>query len=189
MRRYYPIIISFLFLFGSCEEAEITPPIPVMDDFSSELFFSEYIEGTSYNKALVIKNITGETIILEEAGYSIRKQPNGKGDWTGELKLTGVLAPYSLFVIANASADATNILSLANQVKSGAPMDFNGNDPVGLFRDGILIDIIGEKDNSSDFGKDIILRRNPEISEPSVEYKPGEWERIELDQIGNLADF
>jgi hypothetical protein len=32
-------------------------------------------------------------------------------------------------------------------------MDFNGNDPIGLFKDGVLIDVIGEVDNDLDFGK------------------------------------
>ncbi len=38
---------------------------------SSELFFSEYIEGSSNNKALEIFNDTGATVNLATSGYSI----------------------------------------------------------------------------------------------------------------------
>lgn len=63
-----------------------TEPIPVVvETFSEELFFSEYIEGSSFNKALEIINLTGASINLETEGYSIKKLTNGSGNWISDL--------------------------------------------------------------------------------------------------------
>ena len=35
-------------------------------------------------------------------------------------------------------------------------MNFNGNDPIGLFKDGVLVDMLGVK-GGADFAKDVIL--------------------------------
>lgn len=45
------------------------PPLPVRAAVT-ELFFSEYIEGTSNNKALEIFNGTGAPINLTAGGYA-----------------------------------------------------------------------------------------------------------------------
>jgi predicted extracellular nuclease len=43
----------------------------------ADLFFSEYIEGSSNNKALEIYNNTGAAIDLAEAGYVVQLYFNG----------------------------------------------------------------------------------------------------------------
>jgi len=42
-------IVGFLF---SCGNDDAMQPILQEEDFSTDLFFSEYVEGTSFNKAL-----------------------------------------------------------------------------------------------------------------------------------------
>lgn len=189
--------VSHLFIFGipliflSCSTDDIAQETeePESDDFSKELFFSEYIEGSSFNKALEIVNLTGKNIDLEAENYSIKKQTNGSGDWMGEEKLSGELAYKQLFVIANESATITELIEKADQLKAGAPLDFNGNDPVGLFKDGKLIDIIGEFDNAEDFAKDISLRRKKNQPEPASTYIPAHWEEFEMDNFEGLGNY
>lgn len=189
--------VSHLFIFGifliflSCSNDDIAQETeePQPDSFSKELFFSEYIEGSSFNKALEIVNLTGKDIDLETENYSIKKQTNGSGDWMGEEKLLGELAYNQVFVIVHESADINEIIEKANQLKAGAPLDFNGNDPVGLFKDGKLIDIIGEFDNLEDFAKDKTLRRKKNSTEPSTSYKLDNWEELEMNTIDGLGDY
>lgn len=189
MRKIFFLFI-FSLLLSSCDNDDSSmQPIIGENDFSSELFFTEYVEGTSFNKALEIVNLTGRTIDLEQAGYSIKKQSNGEGNWMGEVVLTGHLTHNEVFVIANASADIPEILELAHQVKAGAPMDFNGNDPIGLFKNDELIDVIGEVDNPLDFAKDVTLRRSKEFQEPSTIFKPEEWEVFEVNTIEDLGRY
>lgn len=68
-------------------------------------------------------------------------------------------------------------------------MDFNGNDAIGLFKDGVLIDIIGNFDDPEDFGKDVTLRRRPEFTEPSTIYDPNEWDLFEIDNVTGLGVY
>ena len=62
----------------------------------SQLFFSEYVEGWSNNKALEIYNPTGEEIDL--SSYSISRYANG-GTNPSTTQLTGIISPYGTFVV------------------------------------------------------------------------------------------
>ena len=44
---------------------------------STDLFFSEYVEGSSNNKALEIFNDTGATVDLAAGGYAVEMYFNG----------------------------------------------------------------------------------------------------------------
>ncbi len=185
------LLLPLILLLFACsdEDPALEFPLEVEEEYSSEIFFSEYIEGSSFNKALEIVNLTGKTIDLEVEAYSLRKQQNGIGEWMSELKLTGEISHNDVFVISNESADIPEIIENADQLKTGSPLDFNGNDPIGLFKDGELIDVIGEIDNSEDFAKDQTLRRKKSITEPSKIYNNQDWEVLELDTVNDLGKY
>ena len=187
MKKYYAFLLTILIY--SCAEDDTSIEIPPEDNFSTEIFFSEYIEGSSFNKALEIVNLTGKTINLETLAYSIKKQSNGDGDWMGEVMLKGNIAHNETFVISNEAADIPEITNKANQLKTGAPLDFNGNDPVGLFKNGQLIDIIGIPNTSEEFAKDQTLRRKQAINEASTEFRIEDWEVHEMNNIEGLGDY
>ena len=81
---------------------------------SQNLFFSEYIEGSSYNKALEIFNPAKNEIEL--TGYQLWKVTNSDGSWTDEngngsyaLDLSGYLIPPNdVLVICRTSFDIDN---------------------------------------------------------------------------------
>ena len=153
---------------------------------STELFFSEYVEGSSYNKALEIANFTGSAVNL--SSYSIKKQSNGAGSWSSGYALSGQLSSGTVYVIANSSASAT-ILGVANATSSGTELSFNGNDAVGLFKNGVLIDIIGTfNGGTANFAKDITLRRKSTVTGPSTTFdKVGEWDSFAKDTFNGLG--
>lgn len=187
MKKYiFPLLILLL---GCGTDDDIDDPVLEEEEFSSDLFFSEYVEGTSFNKALEIVNLKGETIDLEAEGYSIKKQSNGSGNWMSELGLSGNLEHNDVFVIANELAEDPGIVSNADQLKTGAPMDFNGNDPVGLFKNDVLIDIIGEMDNPEDFAKDVTLRRSFMQTEPSSTFILEQWEFFDVNNTEDLGMY
>lgn len=105
----------------------------------NELFFSEYLEGSSNDKALELYNPSGTTISL--SAYNIEVYNNGSLTPSASFSLTGSLASNDAFVIANASATAT-LLALADATSSVC--QFNGNDAVALLKNGSVIDVIGE---------------------------------------------
>ncbi len=144
---------------------------------TNELFFSEYIEGSSYNKSLEIANLIGTSINL--SNYTIKKQTNGYGDWSAGLSLSGTLADGDVFVIVHSSANAA-LQAKADLINSGSEMSFNGNDPIGLFKNGSLVDVIGTFNaGSTNFAKDVTLVRI--TSSGNITYTASEWDNHPID--------
>src|SRR5688572_19999750 len=96
---------------------------------ATDLFISEYIEGTSNNKAIEIYNGTGASINLGTGGYSLQMIFNGSTSAGLTINLTGTVANGDVFVIANSAANAT-ILAQADQTNGSGW--FNGDDAVVL---------------------------------------------------------
>ncbi len=109
-----------------------TPP-----NLATDLFISEYIEGSSNNKSIEIFNGTGEPVSL--APYAVKLAPNG-GAWGTTLTTNRILANNDVFIISNAGANAT-IQAVTDTISTVTY--YNGNDAVGLFKNGLLIDTIG----------------------------------------------
>lgn len=145
-----------------------TTPTPT----GSELFISEYIEGSSNNKGLEIYNPTSSSVSL--SAYSIQKQANGSGSWGSELSLSGSLAAGQTYVIIYSSASST-LQAKGNLVSSSAALTFNGNDAVGLFKNGSLIDVVGVFNSSATFGADVTLVRKPTVTTGNTTYTVSEW--------------
>lgn len=150
------------------------------------LLFSEYVEGSGNNKAIEILNISEETADL--SGYSIQKQINGNGEWSNELALSGTLDAGDVLVIINSQSDLQKLLDEADISQGGAPVDFNGNDPVGLFKDGVLIDMIGTA-GGDDFAKDVTLRRKSSVTAPTPTYNSEEWESFDQNTVENIGTY
>lgn len=111
---------------------------------TGELFFSEYIEGSSNNKALEIYNGTGAAVDLAAGGYSVQMFFNGSTTAGLTINLAGTVADGDVFVLAQSAANAT-ILAQADQT-NGAGW-FNGDDAVVLRKNGVIIDAIGQVGN------------------------------------------
>ena len=111
----------------------------------SKLFFSEYLEGTNGTKALELFNPSLLSIDLSE--YSILQYANGVTAPSDVLNLSGTLAPFSTFVIANpgqgggGGAASQTVLGLADLTDQIA--NFNGNDALELRHNDTIIDVIG----------------------------------------------
>jgi hypothetical protein len=123
-----------------------------------QVFISEYIEGSSNNKALEIYNNTGSAVDLSR--YTIKAANNGTGwgcvggtpDTRYVLPLAGTLAAGDVFVVYNSAADAAIVAvgdlgKAYNATVNGGDGDnvpaFNGDDAIGLFYGDSLIDVIG----------------------------------------------
>jgi len=161
----------------------------------SELFFSEYIEGSSNNKALEIYNGTGTAINLAAGGYNIQMFFNGSASPGLTINLTGTVADGDVYVIAHSSANAT-ILAQADQT-NGAGW-FNGDDAVVLRKGTTIIDVIGQIgfDPGTEWGgvtADNTLRRKnticagdpngTDVFDPSVE-----WDAFPTDTFDGLGN-
>ena len=104
-----------------------------------ELFISEYIEGSSNNKALEIYNPTANAVNM--SGYSVKAYNNGGTSVSNSIDLPNkMLAAGDVYVIANGSAVAT-ILGVADTTSTVT--FYNGDDAIVLFKNTDTLDIIG----------------------------------------------
>lgn len=149
----------------------------------TELLISEYAEGTSYNKAIEIANFTGSSVNL--SNYSLKKATNGGGAWSSSLALSGTLANDQVYVITHGSA-SQEILNIAN-ITDGGVLSFNGNDAVGLFKNDVLIDLVGDPNSNVNFAQDVTLQRNTNVTSPNTTYTTTEWTTLNQDTFNGLG--
>jgi len=94
--RYFELVHVFIFLiliiFGGCllfgTASFINPAVA-----ATEIFFSEYVEGSGNNKALEIFNGTNVTIDLAAENYDVQFFFNGNATADATISLTGTIAP------------------------------------------------------------------------------------------------
>ncbi len=160
-----------------------------------ELYFSEYVEGSSNNKALEIYNGIGASVDLATAGYSVEIYFNANSTPGTTINLTGSVANGDVYVVADDGATGT-ILGQADQL-SGDPF-FNGNDAVVLKKNGVVVDSIGKIAENVEWGsgnastQDNTMRRKSSVvsgdTDPNDAYDPTiEWDGFPQNTFGGLG--
>lgn len=153
-------------------------------------FFSEYIEGTSNNKALEIYNPSSSPVDLST--YKIFQWRNGIDSVWSSISLSGTLAPHATFVVANPSADT--VIKNRAQLLTGT-LNFNGDDAMGLFSGTDTLDVIGVRRDSAVWTvdtadtKDNTLIRKPTIQEGDVNWTTAKlgWTAYPVNYFSNLG--
>jgi predicted extracellular nuclease len=162
----------------------------------SELFISEYIEGSSNNKAIEIFNGTGQPVNLGAENYNLQYFFNGSLSAGLTINLTGSVADGDVFIIAQSSADPV-VLAQADQT-NGAGW-YNGNDVVVLRKGTTILDAIGQIGTSSEWGsgltstQDNTLRRKSTILvgdvNPNDVFDPAaEWDGFAINTYDGLGN-
>ncbi|MCB0173100.1 MAG: lamin tail domain-containing protein, partial [Anaerolineae bacterium] len=158
----------------------------------AELFFSEYVEGSSYNKALEIYNGTGSDVDLTL--YTIELYSNFSDTPSRSLNLSGKLQSGDVFVLVHTRA-ITELRNLADVV-NGAVTNFDGNDAIILRKNDSVIDAIGEIGNEKGiWGLNKTLRRKLSVElgdvngndpfDPSIEWD--DYSENTFDGLGSYA--
>jgi predicted extracellular nuclease len=163
----------------------------------ADLLISEYIEGSSNNKAIEIYNGTGAGVDLAAGGYSVQMFFNGSATAGLTINLTGTVAAGDVFVLAHASANAA-ILAQADQTNLSGW--FNGDDAIVLRRGTAVIDSVGQVgfDPGTEWGTglastaDNTLRRDPSVctgdTDPSNAFDPATgWTGFATDTVDGLG--
>ena len=115
---------------------------------TSDLLISEYIEGSSFNKAVELYNGTAGSLNLATGQYRLELYTNGASTPSQSIALTGTIAAGATLVLCHASAD-TAILAACN-VQSSGTINFNGDDALVLRKasasagNGTVVDSLGQ---------------------------------------------
>ena len=152
---------------------------------ASDLFISEYVEGSGSNKAVEIYNGTGVEVDLSQYTL-VMVNFSGSGTPTKDaseksMSLTGTLGNGETFVYYNSGINS-ELTSVKNKDSNNTVINFNGNDYVYLKKDDTVIDVIGgtstnmnDYSYSGAFAADCTLVRNADVTGPSATYQENQW--------------
>jgi predicted extracellular nuclease len=135
---------------------------PIATAATTDLFISEYIEGSGFNKVIEIYNGTGAAVDL--SAYTLELYSNGAATVTQSFTLSGTVADGDVVVVSRADADPAIVADLL----SPSVMNFNGDDAVVLRKNGAVVDAFGQTgtDPGSEWsggGADDTLRRKATV--------------------------
>jgi len=180
-------------------KTKITPLALVLASLSApasaDLIISEYIEGSSNNKAIELYNNADTELSLE--GYTLGLYSNGSSSVGNSIDLSGTLAANTTYIISNPSADAA-ILDIADETSTVTY--YNGDDALVLTKDGVVVDSFGQVgvDPGSFWSDDTVqtqnktLRRKNSITtgrtDSTATFNPSdEWEQFDIDTFDGLG--
>ncbi|UJF22589.1 lamin tail domain-containing protein [Shewanella sp. OMA3-2] len=129
---------------------------------NADLLITEYIEGSSNNKAIEISNLGSSAIDLDANAYKLTLFGNGSTDPGNTETLTGILQPGKSLVFHNAGAADPFKIGNASTVTF-----FNGDDALVLTKDDAVIDRFGKR--GEDQGLLGLMQTTP-ISPPRIKH-------------------
>ena len=149
-----------------------------------DIFFSEYIEGSSNNKVLEIANFTGSSVDLSI--YTLKLSTNGNATWGTPYSFpsSSTIANEDVFVIANGSS---TVCTIEYDDLNNAITSFNGNDAIGLFKNDVLIDILGDFNSSDNYAQNTTLVRKPTVDRPTTTFDINEWDSFGSNNCDDLG--
>ncbi len=169
-----------------------------------DLYFSEYVEGSSNNKALELYNAGTEAVDL--TACQIVQYNNGSPDPTYTLPGAGTIAPDDVLVICRSTAGA-ELLGVCDVATNNNVLGFNGDDALELSCNGTVLDVIGMigEDPGSEWPTELInptptagtqdetIRRNCDSTpdtDGSDAYDPStDWTSFPQDTFDDLGQY
>ncbi|WP_299334489.1 endonuclease [uncultured Psychroserpens sp.] len=149
-----------------------------------DIFFSEYIEGSGTNKVLEIANFTGATVDMSI--YTLKLSTNGNANWSTTYTFPNntSINNEDVYVIANGGSTVctSEYDNLNNDITS-----FNGNDAIGLFKNDVLIDILGDFNSSANYAQNTTLVRKPTVDRPTTTFDINEWNSFASNNCDDLG--
>lgn len=189
----HPEWISTLYS-GSCSDVGPVDPVDPVDPIDPpapgvDLFFSEYVEGSSFNKAIEIYNPTDNAISLTD--YQFKLYSNGSTSPTGIYTLTGEIQANDVVVLGSTQiADDSALVPYIDHFVSA--VNFNGDDYVELVHGDTIIDNIGTYGVRQNWGKDTSLVRLASVNSGDTDrtgefVKADQWQSNPKDTFENLG--
>lgn len=162
------------------------------DVYSSDLLFSKYIEGSSYNKALEIVNKTGHDVNLDS--YSINIQLGSSSSYymsSNPFQLEGILPNNSAIVVINPDANLSCYSTEEARFITGAPQTgFTGANYIEFDYNGTPIDVIGTyKISNSSTLANVSLYRLVSVNQPNNTFTLSEWEKFPINYCQDLGSL
>ena len=174
-RKVFAFALIFILAFNAI-------PVSQASAATAELFISEYGEGSGYNKYIEVYNGTGAAVDL--SNYEVWRVSNG-GTWPeATIALTGMLEGGQVLIVHNPGISSNPVnptIAAAGDLQlSTGTLSHNGDDAIGLVKNGVLIDAVGEDGDDPGSGwdvagvinatKDHVIVRKDTICDPNTDW-------------------
>jgi hypothetical protein len=179
---------------GSANTQCATVGVPV------NLYFSEYVEGNSNNKALEIFNADAFAVDLGVENCFVQLYSNGANTPTQQLALSGSLAADGTLVVCN--SQAAPALAAFCDLFTATAMGYTGNDALALRCQDEFRDVIGQigVDPGTNWGVapdttiNATLRRDCTVTNGDTNgadaFNPAtQWTGFAIDTFGDLGTY
>ena len=188
IRAYLVVMDESGNLFTTYNEILVEGP---SSTYASDLFISEYIEGSSNNKAIEVFNGTGSTVSLGE--YSLQQYNNGGNTALYTYQLPSVSLSHGETFVLYHSSSITSLVTNAQLSEHYATLGsglitFNGNDAISLVKNSSqIIDLIGVIGSSTFFAENVTLSRKSTVTSGVNPYVASEWNSYSTDTFTYLG--
>jgi hypothetical protein len=193
----YCIKIAAVDSFGN--EASLSNEVCLNTNyFYKELFISQYYENANNNKAIELSiNYYALNEVIDLSEYDLRINIDGGASWSNPLSLSGNFSQdqtyTNSYVIINSDATNTDLINESDLSTNNEVLQFDGNDPIGLFKNGQLVDIIGNfNEGNNYFAQNVNLHRDTcsmhtTNTTPTVpSYDPTHWHENYAPCVDNI---
>ncbi|MGF1681835.1 ExeM/NucH family extracellular endonuclease [Photobacterium minamisatsumaniensis] len=178
-----------LFRYSAVMLALIAPQV------NADVFISQVVHAGSNSKAIEIANSGDQAVELK--GYELFTIRDGVADHNKPYvayALDGVtLESGEVWVLVRSDAGGTHGAELkkkASELANSQVLNFNGNDPITLRKNGQIIDIVGEMNGVEFLPRETWVRREA-AWHAQTDYSRGDWSALKegsIDYLGQLAD-
>ncbi|GEM_PF-6260832 len=137
------------------------------NEAKAQLFFSEYAEGSGFNKCVEIYHCGTDKISLADWQYQSYQNGNINAQYVINLStIQDSIDAGEILVICNPGAVTNTTLTIANVDLFSNSIQFNGNDAVALYNtsEGAYSDIFGDASSTSNFAQNITYRRSATVT-------------------------
>lgn len=183
-----PVVLALL-------TVPLAAPAMAADPSTDGLVMTEYVEGTSFNKAIEIYNGTGATVNLE--GLELRLYSNGRplaDGPTATHAFTGELADGDVYVLTHPDFNDDEGFVLGGEVDATSfAVNFNGDDAFTLVdtTTGEVVDSFGQVGVRETYGQDVTLRRTDLTRDTVADdaWDDSAWASFPLNTVDQLGVF
>ena len=150
---------------------------------NADVIISEYVEGSSYNKAIELYNAGDSVADLD--GYQLVRYKDGASTSSVMGTISGVsIAAGEVLVVKHSS------LAVGAGVDSiDLGLNYNGGDAVALTDGTNVLDIVGTVPTPSSWGKDVTLQRSTDVTKAKTTFDASEWDEKANNTFDNLGKF
>jgi PKD repeat protein len=159
----------------------------------SELFISEIVDGSAYNKSIELFNPTSNSVNL--ADYTLELYQNGSEVPSFSQTLSGQIASHGLWVVSNPMSNLLVIQAASNIYSSVT--SFDGNDVIALKHRDRIIDLFGaigepptggwNLGGNSSSAHTFIRKQTSDRSETNWTIASQQWDVFPTDDTQNLG--